>query len=190
MDAGISIGMRFGGSDLKFEYNDREEVSNDSTWTESWEESEVCWHAGLMFPLKMTAIGISYASGTDYYDDRLAAGAVFYTDRSNQGAFGVEAEVASLGDANEITARLLGRFSPQGALRFRGSFFFTDRGNSVGGSTLGFALGTSIAFGRLILDGGFSLSSSDREGASFGYEFTEDLKDQSSLFTIGLSLNP
>ncbi len=190
MDAGVSVGMRFGGSDLEFEFDDREDDNNDSTWTESWEESELCWHAGFMFPLSLTSIGISYASGSDYYSDRLAAGAIFYTDRSNQGAFGLEAEIASLGDANEITARLLGRFSPQGSLRFRGCFFFTDRGSSTEGSTLGFAVGTSIAFGRLMLDGAFSMSGSDREGTSFGYEYAEDLKNQSSLFTIGLSLNP
>jgi len=190
MDAGVSVGMRFGGSDLQFEFDDREDDNNDSTWTESWEESELCWHAGFMFPLEMTSIGISYASGSDYYSDRLAAGALFYTDRSNQGAFGIEAEVASIGDANAITARLLGRFSPQGALRFRGCIFFTDRGSSIEGSSLGFAVGTSIAFGRLILDGAFSASSSDREGTSFGYGYAEDLKDQTSMFTIGLSLNP
>ncbi len=190
LNAGLSAGMRFGGSDMDYEYIDREESINDSTWTVSWEESAFCWHAGVILPLEMTSIGISYTSGSDYYSDRLAAGGVFYTDASNQGAIGIEGELASIGEGNEFTARIFGRFSPEGALRFRGGFFFTDKGDNKTTSILGFSVGTSIAFGRFSLDGAFSTSTAKYEGPSFGYENVEDLKNTESMFSLGLSLNP
>jgi hypothetical protein len=189
INAGFSAGMRFGGADIDYDYDDRQEPENDSTWTESWEESEFCWHAGVILPLNMTSIGISYASGSDYYDDRLAAGAVFYTDASNQGAIGIEGELRSLSDEPDFTARITGRFSPEGSLRFRGGMFFTDRSAQGEGSVLGFSVGTSVVFGRFSLDGAFSTSTSKYEGSSFGYGYTEDLKNIESLVSLGLSLN-
>jgi hypothetical protein len=190
LNAGLSAGMRFGGSDMDFEFIDRENHDNDSTWTESWEESVFCWHAGVIFPLELTSIGISYASGSDYYSDRIAVGGVFYTDASNQGAIGIEGELVSISDEPEFTARIFGRFSPEGAIRFRGGLFFTDKGDSQTSSVLGFSVGTSIAFGRFSLDGAFSTSTAKYEGSSFGYEYIEDLKNNNSIFSIGLSLNP
>jgi hypothetical protein len=190
LNAGFSAGLRFGGADVDYEYTDREEPENDSTWTESWEDNAFCWHAGLMLPLDMTSIGISYASGSDYYDDRIAAGAVFYTDASNQGAIGIEAQLSSLGDEPDFTARITGRFSPEGSLRFRGGLFFRDSSEDAVGSEIGFAVGTSVAFGRFSLDGAFSTSTRKTEGYSFGYANIDDLKNVNSLFSIGLSYNP
>jgi hypothetical protein len=137
----------------------------------------------------MTSIGISWASATDHYDARIAAGALLYTGDSKQGAFGIEAEIVDPGEANNLEARLIGQFSPSSSLIFRGALSISDRNEEIESQGIGISLGTGIALGRITLNGAFSWSSITRESYAFSALDPIDIKISRSLLSFGLNWN-
>ncbi|MEN8209653.1 MAG: hypothetical protein ABFR50_10430, partial [Candidatus Fermentibacteria bacterium] len=180
---------RFGEASYDSTFEDRVNPENDTTVAVSWDESEFCWHAGIMIPLNMTSVGISWASATDHYDARVAAGVLLYTGDSKQGALGAEAEIVDPGDANNLEGRFIGQFSPSNSLSFRGALFFSDRNEEIESQGLGISLGAGLALGRITLNGGFSWSSVTRESFAFSGWDPIDIKVSQSLLSFGLNWN-
>ncbi len=189
INIGLSAGLRFGEASYDSTYTDRVHHENDTTVSIGWNESEFCWHAGIMIPLSMTSIGISWASATDHYDARIAAGALLYAGDSKQGALGVEAEIVDPGGANILEGKFIGQLSPSSSLTFRGALSFIDGNAEIESQGLGLSFGTGIAFGRITLNGAFSWSSITRESYAFSLEDPIDIKVSQSLLSFGLNWN-
>ena len=189
MNLGLSGGLRFGKIDLDSTYLDRMNPENDTLISWGWDSRSFCWHAGIIIPISMARLGVSWASSSEHYDGRIAAGAILYTGKFKQGAFGGEIEIIDPGDANDLQARIMGQFHPAGSLTFRGALLFSDRGDEIKRQGIGLALGAGIAFGRLTLSSAYSWSSIDRDGIAFGYTETEDISLSSSILSVGINWN-
>lgn len=189
LNAGLSGGFRFGQTVFDSTYMDRIDPQNDTLISWRWDESSFCWHAGIVIPLSLASLGVSWASPSEHYDGRIAAGAILHTGEFRQGAFGGEIEIVDPGGANELQARILGQFHPAGSLTFRGAFTFSDRGDEIKRQGIGIALGAGIAFGKLTLNSAYLWSSIDRSGIAFGYTEPEDIKLFSSILSVGLNWN-
>lgn len=190
MNVGLSGGLRFGQVDFDSTYLNRRDPENDTLISWGWDSRSFCWHAGIIIPLSLASLGVSWASPSEHYDGRIAAGAILYTGEFKQGAFGGEIEIIDPGDSNELQARIIGQFHPAGSLTFRGAFTFSDRGDEIRRKGIGLALGVGIAFGKLTLNSAYSCSSIDSGGISFGYTEAEDIKLSSSILSVGLNWNP
>jgi len=189
INVGFSGGLRFGEASYDSTFEDRIDPENDTTVSTSWKESEFCWHAGIMLPLSLSSVGISWASATDHYDARVAAGAILYTGESKQGALGIEAEIVDPGGDNTLEARFIGQFNPSNSLTFRGALSFIDRNKDIESQGIGVSVGTGIALGRVTLNGAFAWSSITRETSAFSAEQPIDIKLSQSLLSIGLNWN-
>lgn len=189
INIGLSGGLRFGSASYDSTYVDRLNHENDTTVSIEWNESDFCWHAGIMIPLSMTSIGISWASATDHYDARIAAGVLLYTGELKQGALGIEVEIVDPGDASNLEGRLIGQVSQSNSLTFRGALSIIDRNEEVESRGIGLSFGTGIAFGRVTLNGAFAWSSLTRD--SFAYSEWEPIgiKLSQSLLSFGLNWN-
>ncbi len=189
INIGFSGGLRFGEAHYDSTYEDRVPPVNDTTVTSSWNESQFCWHAGVIIPLSMSSLGVSWASATDHYDARVAAGAVLYTGDSKQGAIGLEAEIVDPGGLNNLEARIIGQVNSSNSLTFRGALSFIDRNEEIKSQGVGLSVGTGIAFGRVTLNGAFAWSSITRESYTFSAENPADIKLSQSLLSVGLNWN-
>ena len=189
INVGLSGGLRFGSASYDSTFEDRVNPENDTTVSISWNESDFCWHAGIMIPLSMTSIGVSWASATDHYDARIASGILLYTGDSKQGALGIEAEIVDPGDANNLEGRLIGQFSPSNSLAFRGALSISDRNKEIESQGIGLSFGAGLGFGRITLNGAFSWSSVTRESFAFSAWDPIDIKVSQSLLSFGLNWN-
>ena len=189
INIGLSGGLRFGSASYDSTFEDRVNPENDTTISISWNESDFCWHTGIIIPLSMTSIGVSWASATDRYDARIAAGAVLYAGDSKQGALGIEAEIVDPGDAGNLEVRLFGQVSPSNSLTFRGALSFIDGNAEIESQGIRLSFGTGIALGRITLNGAFSSSSITRESFAFSAWDPIDIKVSQSLLSFGLNWN-
>lgn len=189
INIGLSGGLRFGEVSYDSIYEDRVQHENDTTISTRWSKNEFCWHAGIVFPLSVSTIGISWASASDRYDARIAAGAILYTGASNQGAFGVEAEIVDPGETNALEVRLLGQFTPSNSLIFRGAVSITDRNDDIESEGIGVSVGTGIALGRVTLNGAFAMTTINRKSYAFSEWDPNDIKLSQSLLSFGLDWN-
>jgi len=189
INVGLSAGLRFGEASSDSVYRDRVYPENDTTITTGWDENEFAWHAGITLPLSMSSIGISWASETDHYDSRVAAGVLLYTGDSNQGAIGIEAEFIDPGDANSLEARVVGQFNTSRSLTFRGALSFIDRNEEIESQGIGISVGTGLALGRITLNGAFAWSSITRESYAFSAQDQIDIKVSQNLLSFGLNWN-
>ncbi len=185
---GASGGLRFGSASYTFTTTDYvEETQTDSTWTRDF-GTEGCFHLGLMVPFELNRIGISYASETEWYADRLSMGAVIYTGSSNMGAFGGELELADTSGDTEYTGRVFGQYSPSSSFTFRLGLFITQRPEMTESEKLGFSLGGMIGLGSLSIDFSYAWSKDERESDIFrnpagGYY----VSDKPSVVSVGFS---
>ncbi len=189
INIGLSAGLRFGSASYDSTFEDRVYPDNDTLVTIAWNESDFCWHAGIIIPLSMTSIGISWASATDHYNARIAVGTLLYTGDSKQGALGIEAEIIDPGDTNSLEAKLFGQLSPSNSLTFRGALSFIDSNAEVPSQGVGLSFGTGIALGRITLNGAFASSSVTRESYAFSVWDPIDIKVSQSLLSLGLNWN-
>jgi hypothetical protein len=189
INVGLSGGLRFGEASYDSTYEDRVEPENDTTVSIGWNESDFCWHAGIMIPLNLSSIGISWASATDHYDARIAAGGILYAGESKQGAIGIEVEIIDPGDANNLDARIIGQVKPSNSLTFRGALSFIDRNDDIESQGIGVSVGTGIALGKITLNGAFALSTITRESSAFSIWEPVDIKVSQSLLSFGLNWN-
>ncbi len=187
--AGLSGGLRFGEASYDSTYEDMVHPENDTTISIGWDESEFCWHAGIMIPLSTSKIAISWASATDHYDARIAVGAMLYTGESKQGALGIEAEIVDPGDANNLEGRLIGQLYSSNSLTFRGALSIIDRSAEIESQGIGLSLGAGVVLGRITLNGAFSWCSITRESFAFSSYDPIDIKLSQSLLSFGLDWN-
>jgi len=186
--AGASAGIRFGSADYTFTVTDYDEnTETDSTWSRSF-DSQGCFHLGVMLPFELNRLGISYASETDQYADRLALGGLIYTGSSNLGAFGGELEIADLGGDTEYTGRAFGQYSPSSSFTFRLGIFITERPEMTDAEKIGLALGGVIGLGAVNLDFGYSWTREERMTDIFanptgGYY----VSDKPSMISVGMT---
>lgn len=185
---GASGGIRFGSASYTFTTTDYiESTQSDSTWDRDF-GTDPCFHLGLMVPFGLSRIGVSYASETDWYADRLAMGGMIYTGSANLGAFGGELELANTSGDTEYTGRVFGQYSPSPSFTFRLGLFVTQRPEMEESEKLGFSLGGSLGLGSVSLDFAYSWSKDERETDIFrnptnGYY----VSDKPSIVSVGLS---
>ena len=189
INVGLSAGLRFGEATSDSVYVDREHPENDTTVTAGWDENAFAWHAGVTLPLSMTTIGISWASETDHYDSRVAAGALLYTGDSHQGALGLEAEIVDPGGANSLEARVLGQFNTSRSLTFRGALSFIDRNEEIESRGIGLSVGAGLALGRITINGAFAWSSISRESYAFSAQDQLNISVAQNLLSFGINWN-
>jgi hypothetical protein len=185
---GASGGVRFGTASYTFTTTDYiETTQTDSTWERDF-GTDGCFHLGLMVPFGLSRIGVSYASESDWYADRLAMGGMIYTGNANRGAFGGELELADTSGDTEYTGRVFGQYSPGNSFTFRLGLFVTQRPEMEESEKLGFSLGGSLGLGSVSLDFAYSWSKDERESDIFrnptgGYY----VSDKPSIVSVGLS---
>jgi len=189
INVGLSGGLRFGEVSYDSSYSNSASPEIDTLISGGWDESEFCWHAGIMIPLHLTSIGVSWASPTEHFHSRIAAGAIIYTGESRQGALGIEAEIADPGNLNNLEIRAIGQMTPSHSLTFRGALSFIDRNESIESRGIGLSVGTGIAFGRVTLNGAFAWSSMSRETYAFTSYTPSDIKLSRSLLSVGVNWN-
>lgn len=183
---GLSGGVRFGEADYDSTYEDRVNQANSSDSTWGWKDEEFCWHGGVIIPLGMSSIGISWTSSGEHYDSRIAGGGMVYTNEKS-GCIGAEVEVIAPGDKNAIVGRLFGEIRPSESLIIRGALFFADRGDEIKREGLGVSAGVGIDFGELTLNAAFSWSGVKRDSETFGYDEMDFVKDSQSILSVGIS---
>lgn len=186
LNLGLSAGTRFGNVDFTFEHVNYE-GEDDSTATWGWKEDEFCWHAGATVPFGLNSIGISYVSGTDHFNSRVAAGFLLYTGTMNRGAIGGEVELCDTkGDGSLVTVRIFGQYSPENNLVFNGGVRLTEE--SVNELTrLGMSLGGAYSFNHFQIDGAISYCSAGCMGESFSHTDPDDINNAFTLICFGLS---
>lgn len=189
VNVGLSGGLRFGEISYDSTYENYANHENDTTVSAGWNESEFCWHAGIMIPLSLSSIGISWASASDHYDARIAAGGILYTEESKKGALGIEAEIVDPGNANNLEVRVIGQMKSSSSLTFRGALSFIDRNEDIESQGMGLSVGSGVALGRITLNGAFAWSSITRESYAFSAWNPVDIKLSQSLLSFGLNWN-
>jgi len=189
LNLGLSAGIRFGEMNYDSVYSDRIDPSNDTTVSSSWREDQFAWHAGMMIPLGMTSIGISWGSATDHFHSRLAAGVLLYTGETRQAALGVEAELVDPGGDDDLEVRFLGRISPSASAVFRGAISYSDIRRELEAQGLGLSFGSGISFGRFTIEGAFAWSSITRDSGSFSVHDPFNVDLSRSILSFGLNWN-
>lgn len=183
---GVSAGPRFGSADLEYSYDDRV-GDDDSVATWGWDENGFCAHAGATFPFGLNSASIAWASGSDHYPSRVAAGAILHSSGTAEGfSMGVEGEMRDPGEDGIFLGRLSARFSPNPGFLVGGAFSFSDRGSDSSRSNLGFGMGVAISIGRAVLQGSFLFENSSRQTAAFGYEGFDSVVDNVGSCCVGL----
>jgi hypothetical protein len=189
INVGFSGGLRFGGASRDSIYINRFAPEQDTTVSTSWDESQFCWHAGAMVPVGLTSFGVSWASGSDHYDARVAAGAILYTAESRQGALGVEVELVDPGGDDDLEARVLGQVTPSNSLTFRGALSFADIGGEIPAQGFGISAGAGIAFGRITMNCAYAWSSLTRDEVTYSAYSPSNIKVSRSLLSVGINWN-
>lgn len=188
MNLGFSAGMRFGSASYDSTYEDVENPVNDTTLTWEKELDGFSWHAGIEFPLAAGLVGVSMASETDYCASRLAAGGILYLDDIRRGGIGGELELVDPGGRNAYNARIFADFYPSNSFEIRSALFFGDPAyeNIETELSKGFAVGTGIHLGDIVLNGGVSWSSSSRDTLTLGGGSPEDASISKALLSFGV----
>lgn len=192
INLGLSAGFRFGSVSYDSSYTDIDAHENDTLITWKRDFSEFCWHCGIEIPLNNALIGLSWASGGDAYDARLAIGGLLYLDDEKNSAMGGEVELGDPGEKNSIYGRVFGFAFPSNSFELRGSLNFAmpEYEETETSMIMGVSLGTGIYLGDIILDGGLAWYSCSRDSVFLGTGRPYDISDSHALISFGITWNP
>jgi len=100
MTVGVSGGIRFGNASYTLRHDIVEPSAPDDTTTVDWDESDFCFHAGLLMPFSFGTFAISGTNPTGRYRSRVAAGFQKDISISGRSTIGVEFDFQSIEEKN------------------------------------------------------------------------------------------
>lgn len=183
---GMSTGMRFGQVEYNYMYNLYRTPETDSISNWSWETSDFCYHAGILFGDEATGIGASYTSGSDYYLSRISIAGRARAEHIHNIRMGFEGEVISIFEDNYFN----GKLSLEAPIRddanlFIGvGFYEGENMNRVGTA---FSVGGNYTHDRIIFECAMFHSGRSRKSTSFPDEYSDYVDDSWTQFCFGLT---
>jgi hypothetical protein len=184
---GLSTGMRFGKVKYTYIYDCLYTPEPDSISIWSWETSDFCYHAGILFGDEATGIGASYTSGSDHYQSRISIAGRARAEHIHNIRMGFEGEVISVFEDNYFN----GKLSLETPIRddvnlFTGvGFYEGENMNRVGTA---FSVGGNYTLDRILFECAMFHSGRSRKSTSFPQEEYSDYVDDSWIqFCFGLT---
>ena len=183
---GLSTGMRFGKVEYSYTHDlyRTPEVDSISNW--SWEDSDICYHAGILFGGEDTGIGASYTSGSDHYLSRVSLAGRARAEHIGNIRMGFEGEVISIFEDNYFN----GKLSLEAPIRddinlFTGiGFYEGENMNRVGTA---FSVGGNYTLDRILFECALFHSGRSRKSTSFPNEYSDSVDDSWTQFCLGMS---
>ena len=188
LTAGVSGGLRFGSGSYTLRHDIVDPGDSDDTTEVDWEESDFCFHAGLLMPFKLGTFGISGTNKTGRYDSRVAFG--FQRDFSilNGSTMGVEFDFKSIEEKNPALSGKMFIYTPEILRNVRSTYSVGFiRATDYRKSTLCLGTGTCIDFGRMNLDMAISWMSRSKAGYAFPEPYISNINDSGTYYSAGLS---
>ena len=189
LNLGVSAGERFGTIARDYEIDDATGPDGDTTWTEKTEEAELCWHLGATVPFGLNSASVSYASGSDNYPARLAAGGMIFTGTQNRGAIGVEGELRDPGGDNQVVARAFGQYSPEESLVFLGGVSFTEASEDEL-TTIIVSGGGVYSLPNFQFEAAIEWSNTTSSDSSWAHDEPDQIRDSVTSILFGISYVP
>ena len=183
---GLSTGMRFGKVECIYILDHYYTAGPDSISMWSWENSDICYHTGILFGDEDTGIGASYTSGSDHYLSRVSVAGRARAKHINNIRMGFEGEVISIFEDNYFN----GKLSLEAPIRDDVNmlvgigFYEGENMNRVGTA---FSVGGNYTHDRILFECAMFNSGRSRESTSFPEEYSDYVDDSWTQFCLGLS---
>ncbi len=183
---GLSTGMRFGKIEYRYTYDLYRTPETDSISNWSWETSDICYHAGILFGDEGTGIGASFTSGSDHYLSRVSLAGRARAEHIGNIRMGFEGEVISIFDDNYFNGKLFLEAPIRADLNlFTGiGFYEGENMNRVGTA---FSVGGNYTLDRILFECALFHSGRSRRSTSFPNEYSDSVDDSWTQFCLGLS---
>jgi len=184
--AGASAGLRFGGADYAYTFDESFTPFVDSTSEWEWSEQEPCWHLGFVLDDGILGVGTAYTSGTDHYSDRIAAAGRALAEHLGNSTIGFEIEVISPFDANDFIGKLSVSTPLRPEIDLLTGVGFYD-GEEMERTGMAYSLGGNYRLGSLLFETAVFYSGRARKSTSFPSEYSDSVEDNWTVFSIGAS---
>ena len=186
MKAGVSAGLRFGRTDFLYSFDQSYTPETDSTSEWTWEKKEFCYHAGFMVDDGEMGIGFAYTSSSEHYPGRIAGGARVLAEHLGNSTIGFEAEVISPFDENSFFGKLTVQMPLREDMNIMTGVGFYD-GANMERTGMAFSLGGNIRFDQILLETAVFYSGRSRRSTSFPQEYSDNVEDNWTVFSLGAS---
>lgn len=186
LTAGLSAGLRFGSADYVYVYDLSFTPEIDSTAEWSWDQQDLCFHTALMLDDGDLGIGAVYTSGSEHYQDRIAAGATALAEHLGNSRIGFEVEVVSPFEENSFRGKLSVTTPLRSDLNLLTGVGFYD-GENMDRTGMAYSLGGNYRIGRLLLETAVFYSERARKSTSFPLEYSDSVEDNWTVFSLGAS---
>ena len=183
--AGLSGGLRFGGVDYDYSYDDYSFPGVDSVSSWSWELSEPCFHAGITARDDLMGAGASFTSGSEHYHSRISIAGRARAEHIGNVTMGFEGDVVDPFGGNYFT----GKLSLETPIRqlinlFSGVGFY--EGTNMNRVGLVFSVGGNITVGGFRVECALFHSGRSRKSTSFPEEYADYVDDSWTQFSLGI----
>jgi hypothetical protein len=186
---GVSGGIRFGSGSWTLRHDIVDPVAVDDTTYGDWEESDFCFHAGVLMPLSFGTFGISGTNATDRYRSRIAVGFQKDIEILHGSTLGFEFDLQSIEEKNPaVSGRVFANLKEMiPYVRSSYSIGFI-RASDYQRAALCLSTGARVTLGEsTYLDLGISWRSRARAGFAFPEPMVDSVDDSGSYYSAGLS---
>ncbi len=150
----------------------------------SFQESELCFDAGITLPLEPATLGLSWSSGGKFTESVFSMGGMVGV--ASNITTGAELEIATHDERNIYTGRVFGRVKPTDALILRAGAFYGSATEEISRQGPGVSAGVGYIIGRVMINGAFSWSTLRGDRDNCGYEELESFEGTTSRLSVGL----
>jgi hypothetical protein len=186
--AGFSGGNRFGSGSWEVRYDVVDPSVPDDTTDADWDESDFCFHGGLIMPFELATVGISGTNGTERYRSRIAFGLQRDFQVLNGSTLGLEFDMQSVDDDPDYGGRIFAHFQEM-IPHVRSTYslgFFRAANHHHTTPTLG--TGARLDLDDVQIDVGVSWASRSRSGSVFPEPYVSRIDDAGTYYSLGLTL--
>lgn len=191
LTAGVSGGIRFGKGSSTRRHDIVDPAAVDDTTEVEWNESDFCFHAGVLMPFEFGTFGLSGTNATGRYRSRIAVGFQRELAILNGSTMGMEFDIQSVEKSNPaVSGRMfvyLAEMWPNVRSTYSVGF---RRASDYHRTSLCLGTGANIDFGRVDIDLGVSWMSRSRAGFAFPESFIHSIDDSGTYYSVGLSWSP
>jgi len=183
---GASAGLRFGEVSYDYMYNEEFTPDVDSTASWSWDQSEVCYHAGFTLGDDVLSAGACYTSGSsEHYYSTIAFAGKALAEHIGNTTMGFEGEIIDPLNSNYFN----GKLSIETPIRYNMNLLAGvgfNEGENMNRVGLAFSVGGNYQTGRMKVDFALSTMGRSRNSTSFPAEYSDYVDDSWTHFCIGL----
>ncbi|MCK5115027.1 MAG: hypothetical protein KAR44_00385 [Candidatus Aegiribacteria sp.] len=188
LTAGVSGGIRFGTGSWNLRHDIVDPIALDDTTEVEWEESDFCFHAGVLMPFEFGTFGLSGTNATGRYRSRVAIGFQKEFSIMYGSTLGVEFDIQSIEENNPaVSGKAFANLTEMiPNVRSTYSIGF-NRASDYHRAALCLGTGATISFGQVDVDLGVSWMSRSRAGFAFPEPFISNIDDAGTYYSAGLS---